>query len=57
MRGARMRVEHDEISTPAPSEFFTGNQIFDLEWIGGVDLKTFNRNIGKSALRIDTDRG
>src|SRR5271165_3620204 len=53
MRGTGIRFEHHEISTPAPSESFTRNQIFDLERIGSGDLKTFNRDIGKSALRIE----
>ena len=42
-------------------KFFTRNQIFDLVRIGGVDLKVFNRNVGKSALgvvwiKIDQDQ-
>ena len=52
MRGAGMRIEHHEVATPAPSEFFTRKQIFDLVGLGDVDLKTFNRNIGKSALGV-----
>src|ERR1700722_16252752 len=58
MRRASMRVEHHEISAPAPSEFFARNQILDLVRIFGGDPKTFDWDIGKSALsvvRIDGD--
>ena len=51
-----MRIEHHEITTTPPGEFFTRKQIFDLVRLGDVDLKTFNRNIGKSALGVDMDR-